>query len=75
MKVLVLDPSGNFEEGKGTTGWALYYSCKLTSVGQVRAHEYDNQELFWQSHLDMIEALNPDVVVIESYTLFFIKKG
>ena len=30
MKILALDPSGNFKEGKGTTGWCLLdENCKI----------------------------------------------
>jgi hypothetical protein len=70
MRILVFDPSGNYFEGKGTTGWALYYNGQLTSIGQIRAIETDSQIIYWKEHLTLIEALKPDVLVVEEYILF-----
>lgn len=69
MKILVFDPSGNFYEGKGTTGWAMYYNKKLTSVGQIRAVGAEIQPSYWAQHIDLIEALSPDIIVMEDYLL------
>lgn len=70
MKILALDPSGNFNEGKGTTGWAEYYNNKLTAVGQIRALDYKSQEEYWKAHVHLLEATKPNVCVIENYRLF-----
>ena len=70
MKVLALDPSGNYYEGKGTTGYALYYEGKLTSVGQISSAEFTKRYDYWQAHIDLINAIAPDFVVIENYVLY-----
>lgn len=70
MKVLAFDPSGNWLEGKGTTGWALYYESKLTSVGQISAKGYEDRQFYWNAHIDLIKAVEPDFVVMENYVLY-----
>lgn len=70
MKILAIDPSGNFFEGKGVTGWALYSEDKPKSVGQIRSIEYPTQINYWQEHLNLIELLQPELVVIEEYKLY-----
>lgn len=70
MKILVFDPSGNYFEGKGTSGWALYYENKLTSVGQLQASDYDNRYEYWKAHIDLIKAVEPDYVVLENFVLY-----
>ena len=74
MKLLVFDPSGNFYEGKGTSGWAYYFEEKLTSVGQITAKNTDSRFKYWKAHIDLINALQPDLVVIENYTLYAFAK-
>lgn len=70
MRTLVFDPSGNFYEGKGTTGWAFYHNDILTTVGQLRAEEATTQQQYWQAHISLITALAPDVIICEDYRLY-----
>jgi hypothetical protein len=70
MRCLVFDPSGNFFEGKGNTGWAFYHDGNLTSVGQLRAVEATTQLEYWQMHISLIDAIKPDVLVCEDYKLY-----
>jgi hypothetical protein len=71
MKILAIDPSGNFNEGKGTTGWCLLdENCKLISVGQLMASECNSKEEHWMEHLDLIKHLAPDYIVVEDYLLY-----
>ena len=70
MKTLVFDPSGNYNEGKGTTGWAQYYDGNLITVGQLRAAEFKSRNDYWDSHIKLIQALEPDVLVVESFRLY-----
>lgn len=70
MKFLAIDPSGNFFEGKGVTGWALYYDNKPKSVGQIRSVEYSSQMEYWTEHLNLIELLSPEFIVLEEYKLY-----
>lgn len=54
--VLGIDPSGNFKEGKGTTGWSVFDRKKDTFVkcGEIRARDYDVQENYWLEHSKLI---------------------
>lgn len=70
MRLLSLDPSGNFNEGKGTTGWANYYNDQVTSVGQILAKTFSNRKDYWDAHIKLLESLQPEIVVLESYVLF-----
>jgi hypothetical protein len=69
-KVLCFDPSGNFEEGSGTTGWALFIDDKLLRFGDVAAKNFSTIEWYWNGVISIIEAYEPDEVVIEDYRLF-----
>lgn len=69
-KVLVLDPSGNFNEGGGVTGWALFVNRKLDNFGRVEAEHYSSTERYWQAVGSLIDRYQPDTVVCESYHLF-----
>lgn len=68
-KVLSLDPSGNYHEGKGTTGYAVRLE-KSVRLGDIRAIEYSSREAYWFAHRELVEKHLPDVLVIESYRLF-----
>lgn len=73
MKLLSFDPSGNYDEGKGTSGYAItdtigsYYPVKL---GDISAKDYDCRQSYWFAHKELIEVVSPEMVVIESYRLF-----
>jgi hypothetical protein len=71
MKILTLDPSGNFSknEGDGTTGWAIFNYGELKDFGHVQASDYERIEEYWQGVSELI-GLDIDVVVCESYRLF-----
>ena len=71
MKILALDPSGNFKEGKGTTGWCLLdENCKIQAVGQLLAKQCHEKEEHWKNHIELIDQLKPDFVVVEDYLLY-----
>jgi len=70
MKILSFDPSGNFIEGSGTTGWVLYYEDIIKTLGQIKSFDYTNQVDYWIAHLDLIKALAPDILVVEEYVLY-----
>ena len=74
--ILALDPSGNFKEGKGTTGWVLMnYKETLVARGTLSASNYKCAEQYWDAHKELIE-YNYDkygdglIVVIEDYVLY-----
>lgn len=73
--ILAIDPSGNFEEGKGTTGTCLFDcvdNC-IDSTKDIHASAYKTKEEYWQAHLDYIkrvlELVPKTIVVIEDFTL------
>jgi hypothetical protein len=70
MRVLCLDPSGNFKEGDGTTGWALFEDEKLTIFGNVKSSDYTCPEEYWQNVWRRTAMDIADKVVCESFKLF-----
>lgn len=75
--ILGLDPSGNFYEGKGTTGWCIFNACdkKLIKAGSISAKTFKTQEAYWFAHLDLIATTNKKykkklIVVMEDYMLY-----
>jgi hypothetical protein len=68
--VLCFDPSGNFEEGSGTTGWALFIDDELVQFGDVAAKDSKTIEEYWYNVTKVIYIHNPDTVIIEDYRLF-----
>lgn len=73
MKILALDPSGNFgeKEGNGTTGWAVFENGELTNFGSIKAEDFHCQEAYWIKIKDLIKVIwHVDVLVCESYKLF-----
>jgi len=72
--ILGIDPSGNYKEGKGTTGWVLLDSetNKLVSFGYISAKDYKNTYDYWDAHVSLIDEMagyQPSVV-IEDYRLY-----
>lgn len=75
--ILALDPSGNFEEGKGTTGWVLMnYKEKLIASGAIAAKDFKSKEEYYNAIIELIDRNhiryyeNGFVVVIEDYVLY-----
>jgi len=74
--ILAFDPSGNFNEGKGTTGWVLMNADeKLLARGEIHAKDYHCPEEYWDAHLNLIRKYNKRygkqlIVVIEEYVLY-----
>ncbi len=70
--VIAIDPSGNFLEGKGTSGIALFDGGNLVDTLTIKASEYSSAEEYWIAHRDTIEsisALRSCDLVCESYKL------
>ena len=74
--ILALDPSGNFNEGKGTTGWCTYNTAGnyVISTGFISAKDYDTQEAYWDAHLKLIEeyveTYTNILILVEDYVLY-----
>lgn len=69
MSVLVFDPSGNFKEGNGTTGWALFKNRELKDFGEVKASHFSEAEEYWHEVAQLITDYKPEVMVYETYRL------
>ena len=76
-RILALDPSGSFYEGKGTTGWCLFDANLRTCLktGSVFAKNYISMEAYWDAILQLIEQLidNTTLLVCEDYLLYATK--
>lgn len=74
--ILSFDPSGNFNEGKGITGYALLdeLTGKITSTGEIDASEVLCAENHWARHLELIDSAHFGstnlTVVCEDYMLY-----
>lgn len=77
--IIAIDPSGNYNEGKGTSGYCLYNAAdkEIKEVGQISARDYNTQETYWEAHCFLLKSImrlygierEEIVVVIEDYTL------
>jgi hypothetical protein len=75
--ILAIDPSGSFEEGKGTTGWCVFDTTTLTvlTIGEISASHYTCAELYWQAHTELILQSYSNykdklIIVCEDYILY-----
>ena len=76
--VLGIDPSGNFYEGKGTTGWCVFDRKldKFIKCGAIQASKCDSQNHYWMVHRLLIDEVFNDyraegiAVSIEDYVLY-----
>lgn len=77
IMVLALDPSGNWLEGKGTTGWCVFNTAdhKVTRAGNISASKFSCPEAYWQAHIELLESClvrydKSLAVTIEDYILY-----
>jgi hypothetical protein len=69
MKLLAIDISGNFEEGKGTSGICIMEDDQIKLL-ELKATEFKRKESYWQSHLDFINSEKPNQIVVEGFRLY-----
>lgn len=70
MRILAFDPSGNFKEGKGTSGLCTVENGEPLTLDEIRAATFDCAEAYWLAHLNFIRHYEPDEVCIEGYRLY-----
>lgn len=71
MKVLSLDISGNFEEGKGTTGYTVgSANGTIFEIGDVCAKDYSNRMEYFDKVISLIKQKDIQLVVCENYRLY-----
>ncbi len=74
--ILAMDPSGNFMEGRGTTGWVLIDKDEnILDTGVIKAANFNRPEEYWNAHKNLIEYYNNKyeasmIVVLEDYILY-----
>lgn len=74
--ILAIDPSGNFNEGHGTTGWVLLdHNENLIEKGFIAAKHYKCPEEYWNAHKNLIEHFykkhrHEIIIVMEEYVLY-----
>lgn len=75
--VIGIDPSGNYEEGSGTTGTAIFdlKTDEIIHTDSIPATNFSCPEEFWHEHKYYLEGNvlfidEPTVVVIEDYLLY-----
>jgi hypothetical protein len=73
--ILAFDPSGNFKEGKGITGWCLLdtETKKVAKFGYISAAMYPHQQAYWDAHITLIDSLAgyAPAIVVEDYLLYY----
>lgn len=74
-KILAIDPSGNFEEGKGKTGFAMLFLDKkkdesTIKFGTIKAENFERRVDYWFDVAVLIAVEKPDVLVVEDYRLY-----
>jgi hypothetical protein len=69
-KIMSIDVSGNFKEGRGTSGLAFMESGKVTHLYELSARNFDSPERYWEGHRTLIEKASPDYVVMEGFRLY-----
>lgn len=76
--ILALDPSGNYTEGKGTTGWCVFNVSdnKVSKAGSICARSYSRMEDYWDAHIRLLDehlikyGADRLIIVIEDYLLY-----
>lgn len=74
--ILAIDPSGNFNEGKGITGWTLLSEDNgaIVKFGAIDASTCLTAEEHWTNHINLIKGITEEYdsvyVVIEDFILY-----
>jgi hypothetical protein len=69
-KILSIDPSGNYSEGKGKTGWVVRSDDNTFEFGTVKAEDYPTRVDYWFAVTLLIVKKAPSMVVVEDYRLY-----
>ncbi len=75
--ILAVDPSGNFTEGKGTTGYAVldFHNAEILEAKHITAVGHNCCFDYWNANLEYVLHTVPEhydvkLVVIEGYVLY-----
>lgn len=74
MRILAIDPSGSYNEGKGQSGWVVMEDSKIITFGILKATDYDTKEDYWLAHSELINEKvwenTKTEIVIENFRLY-----
>lgn len=70
MKIMAIDPSGNFKEGNGTTGFVKYETGKPLEFGSITTGSHERRVDYWTEIATEMLHYNPDLVILEDYRLY-----
>lgn len=71
MKLIALDPSGNYgKEGMGTTGIAFMEDGIPVELLTVSAKDFSSECEYWDAVITVLEKHFPDHIVMEGYKLY-----
>ena len=71
-----MDPSGSYNEGKGTTGYCLFdvRQNRILKASSIKASKYVSQNDYWNEHTTLITNCFVNfknlIVVLEDYVLY-----
>lgn len=76
--IIAIDPSGNYHEGKGTSGLCVYNAADdcIIRCEDISAAAYASLEEYWSAHLKLLYSLVEKyglenvAIVIEDYMLY-----
>jgi hypothetical protein len=64
--IIAFDPSGNFKEGKGTTGICIMWdNGDIHKVDHISAVGFSRAEAYWNAHITYLERLQLQDIGIE----------
>lgn len=75
--IVAFDVSGNFVEGRGTTGFAALNSLEdIVGVGEIYAGKFESAEAYWDAHIEYLLKVfgKLDALVMEGFRLYSHKK-
>lgn len=76
FNVISFDPSGNFSQGKGTTGYVRSYivfkdkldkKMQFFEPKEIKAKDFSTAEDYQSKHLDLIDPQKVSVVLVEDF--------
>lgn len=72
MRIIAIDISGNFEEGKGTTGYCLGdENGTIIDIGEVKASDYNSRMEYTDAVFDVVfRKKDVDIIVCENFRLY-----
>jgi hypothetical protein len=72
--ILSIDPSGNFSEGKGKTGFVLFTQDgkdgNTFKFGTLKAEDYKTRVEYWYDVAILIAIEKPYALIVEDYRLY-----